>query len=191
MCYALKQISYWYIYDFLVDILFFPFCNYFMCISFFVDWYHFIYLESYTLERCYIFSGYPYSFTSTFPWCLCEMIYLECRSFVASWCTLLRWRYCFSLACLDEAFAISIGIPPLDKAIIFFLHHGLSQVLVIHFAYLVCLWTHLLGVCGKDMSCTLYLHYSRLCWCLMLIRILVFSSALPWLTHIDFGWAYS
>ena len=40
MCYALKQISYWYIYDFLVDILFFPFCNYFVCISFFVDWYH-------------------------------------------------------------------------------------------------------------------------------------------------------
>ena len=44
----------------------------------------------------------------------------------------------FYLACLDEAFAISIGILPLDKAIIFFLHHGLSQVLVIHFAYLVC-----------------------------------------------------
>ena len=35
--YAFKQISYWYIYDFLVDILFFPFCNYFVCISFFVD----------------------------------------------------------------------------------------------------------------------------------------------------------
>ena len=45
----------------------------------------------------------------------------------------------FSLACLDEAFAISIGIPPLDKAIIFFLHHGLSQGLVIHCAFLVCL----------------------------------------------------
>ena len=40
MCYALKKISYWYIYDYLVDILFFPFCNYFMCISFFMDWYH-------------------------------------------------------------------------------------------------------------------------------------------------------
>ena len=39
----------------------------------------------------------------------------------------------FSLACLDEAFAISIGIPPLGKAIILFLHHGLSQVLVIHY----------------------------------------------------------
>ena len=29
--------------------------------------------------------------------------------------------FLFSLACLDEAFAISIGIPPHDKAI-FFLH---------------------------------------------------------------------
>ena len=34
------------------------------------------------------------------------------------------------------------------------------------------------------MSCTLYLIYSRLCWCLILILILVFSSALTWLTHI-------
>ena len=40
----------------------------------------------------------------------------------------------FSLACLDEAFAISIGIPPLDKAIIVYLHHGLSQALVFYFA---------------------------------------------------------
>ena len=32
----------------------------------------------------------------------------------------------FPHACLDEAFAISIGIPPLDKAIILFLHHELS-----------------------------------------------------------------
>ena len=39
------------------------------------------------------------------------------------------------LACLDEAFAILIGIPSLNKAIIFFLHHGLSQVLVILFSY--------------------------------------------------------
>ena len=44
-----------------------------------------------------------------------------------------------SLACLDEAFAISIGIPPLDIAFTFYIHHGLSQVLVIHFAFLVCL----------------------------------------------------
>ena len=34
------------------------------------------------------------------------------------------------------------------------------------------------------MSCTLYLIYSRLCWCLILILILVLSSALTWLTHI-------
>ena len=44
----------------------------------------------------------------------------------------------FPHACLDEA-AILIGIPRLDEAFIFYLHHGLSQVLVIHFAFLVCL----------------------------------------------------
>jgi len=53
------------------------------------------------------------------------------------------------------------------------------------FCLLVSLWTHfLVCVCGNDMSCTLYLISSRLCWWVMLILILVFSSALPWLTHI-------
>ena len=36
---------------------------------------------------------------------------------------------CFPLACLDEAFAMSIGIPPLDNAIILYLRHGLSRAL--------------------------------------------------------------
>ena len=36
---------------------------------------------------------------------------------------------CFPPACLDEAFTMSIGIPPLDEAIFFFLHHGLTQAL--------------------------------------------------------------
>ena len=79
----------------------------------------------------------------------------------------------------------------LDKPIISYLHHGLSQALIFNLL-LVSLWTHLLDVCvtfllrvcGKDMSCTLYLIYSRLCWCLIHILILVFSSALTWLTHI-------
>ena len=43
----------------------------------------------------------------------------------------------FPHAYLYEAFAILIGIPRLDEAFIFYLHHGLSQVLVIHFAFLV------------------------------------------------------
>ena len=34
----------------------------------------------------------------------------------------------FPHACLDEAFAISIGIPCLDKAIIVYLHYGLSRL---------------------------------------------------------------
>ena len=39
----------------------------------------------------------------------------------------------FPHACLHEGFAISIGIPPPDKAIISYLHHGLSQALVFNF----------------------------------------------------------
>ena len=42
---------------------------------------------------------------------------------------LLCGEDCFPLACLDEAFTMSIGIPPLDEAIIPYLHHGLSQAL--------------------------------------------------------------
>ena len=37
----------------------------------------------------------------------------------------------FPHACLYEAFAILIGIPHLDKAFIFYLHHGLSQALLL------------------------------------------------------------
>jgi hypothetical protein len=52
---------------------------------------------------------------------------------------------CFPHACRDEAFASSIGIPPLDEAIIIYLHHGLSQALFFWCCYiLVSLWTHLL-----------------------------------------------
>ena len=51
---------------------------------------------------------------------------------------------------------------------------------------LVSLWTHLSVVCGNDRPCTVCLILSRLCWCLMLIHILVLSSAFPWLTHILF-----
>ena len=68
MCYAFRQISYWYIYDFLGDILFIPFCNNFVCTSFFVDWYHHdLHLPRilYTWEKLHIYLISP-SFTSTF-----------------------------------------------------------------------------------------------------------------------------
>ena len=35
-------------------------------------------------------------------------------------------------ACLYEAFPILIGIPRLDEAFIFYLHHGFSQALVLN-----------------------------------------------------------
>ena len=38
----------------------------------------------------------------------------------------------FPLAYLYEAFAILIGIPRLDEAFIFYLHHGLSQAYVLY-----------------------------------------------------------
>ena len=37
----------------------------------------------------------------------------------------------FPHAYLDEAFAILIGIPCLDEAFIFYLHHGSSQDLIV------------------------------------------------------------
>ena len=37
----------------------------------------------------------------------------------------------FPHACLYEAFAILIGIPRLDEVFIFYLHHGLSQALLL------------------------------------------------------------
>ena len=131
------------------------------------------------------------SFLSRPPCLSCYFFGGSVKAFALSACLIslhLDALFCggdyFPHAYLYEAFAILIGIPRLEEAFIFYLHRGLSQVLVIHFAFLVCLWTLLLGVCGEDMPCTLYLHYPRLCWCLMLIRTLVFSSALPWLTHI-------
>lgn len=52
----------------------------------------------------------------------------------------------FPHVCLDEGFAISIGIPPLDKVIIAYLHHGLSKHWFL-ICLLVSLLTHLLVVC--------------------------------------------
>ena len=115
------------------------------------------------------------------PWKLLPWVRVLYRCILMHSCVV---KIFFLMLVLTRLFAILIGIPRLDEAFAFYLHHGLSQILVIHFAYLVCLWTHLLGVCGEDMSCTMYLIYPRLCWCLMLILTLVFSSALPWLTHI-------
>ena len=110
-------------------------CNYFGCTSFFVDIYHhdFVYLEPYTLERNYISRWYPFFhvhlvFLMLFLWWLRESFCLECvSSIVASWCTLVCGEDYFPHAYLYEAFAILIGIPRLDEAFIFYLHHGLSQ----------------------------------------------------------------
>ena len=96
MWYALKQISYWYIYDFLLDILFLPFVN-ISCVhpSLWIDIILiFIYLESYTLERSYISSWYPLlsvhrCFPFLFLWWLREGFCLECRSYLIASCCIL------------------------------------------------------------------------------------------------------
>jgi len=145
MCYAFKQRSYWYIYDFLLDILFLRVVT-ISCVypSLWIDIIMiFIYVEPYTLERNYISRWYPFFhdhlvFLVLFLWWLREIICLECGSYiVASWCTLVWWRL-FS-SCLSwwgfrhvywyQQLVSTIGIPSLDEAIFFFLHHGLSQAL--------------------------------------------------------------
>ena len=166
-------------------------CNYFGCTSFFVDIYHhdFVYIEPYTLERNYISSWYPFFhvhlvFRMLFLWWLRESFCLECvSSIVASWCTLVCGEDYFPHAYLYEAFAIllvSLVLMRLSSSIFTTGCHKHRFFLCL----LVSLWTHLLVVCGNDRPCTVCLILSRLCWCLMLILILVFSSALPWLTHI-------
>ena len=166
-------------------------CNYFGCTSFFVDIYHhdFIYLEPYTFERNYISRWYPFFhvhlvFLMIFIWWLRESFCLECvSSIVASWCTLVCGEDYFPHAYLYEAFAILIGIPCLDGVFIFYLHQGCHKHRF-SICLLVSLWTHSLVVCGNDRPCTVCLILWRLYWCLMLFCTLVFSSALPWLTHI-------
>ena len=113
-----KQRSYWYFYDSRLDILFFS-CVTISCVhpSLWIDIIMiFIYLESYTLERSYIFNGYPNSFTSTFSF---SVYFLggSVKGFVLSadlislhLFALFCGEDCFPLACLDEAFAMSIGI---------------------------------------------------------------------------------
>ena len=112
-------------YDSRLDILFFS-CVTISCVhpSLWIDIIMiFIYLESYTLERSYIFSGYPNSFTSTFSFSI-YFLGGSVKGFVLSadlislhLVALFCGEDCFPLACLDEAFAISVGIPPLDEAI--------------------------------------------------------------------------
>ena len=77
-------------------------CNYSRCTSFFVDIYDhdFVYLESYTLERSCISRRYPFFHVHLvflfFLWWLHESFCLECVScLVASWCTLVWWRFFF------------------------------------------------------------------------------------------------
>ena len=97
----------------------------------------------------------------------------------------LAVKIIFPHACLDEGFGISIGIPPLLTRFLFPIFTMGCHKRWFLFCLLVSLWTHfLVCVCGNDMSCTLYLISSRLCWWVTLILILVFSSALPWLIHI-------
>lgn len=134
MCYAFKQRSYWYIYDFLLDILFLRVVT-ISCVypSLWIDIIMiFIYLEPYTLERNYISRWYPFFHD--------HLVFLVFISLVAPWnrlswvrilfpCILLHSfvvKIVFPHACLDEAFAMSIGIPPLDNAIINWYHQLVS-----------------------------------------------------------------
>ena len=67
MCYAFKQRSYWCIYDFLLDIMFFIFVP-ILCVHVYLWTYIFVigvYLETYTHENSYIFNWYSNSLVTT------------------------------------------------------------------------------------------------------------------------------
>ena len=137
MCYAFKQRSHWYILWLPFGYRIISFSNYFMCTSFFVD---IIYLESYTHERSYISSWYPYSFMSTISF-----------SFLYLWW--LRGSICCMSACITSLHLSALMFGEdycphacLDKPIISYLHYGLSQAFIFNLL-LVSLWTHLLDVC--------------------------------------------
>ena len=139
MCYAFKQISYWYIYDFLLDILFLRVVTilgvhpslqiYIIMIS---STQNLIHLR----EVAYLVD--ILSFTSTLS-LLCYFFGGSVKAFALSAYlislhldALLCGEDYFPHAYLYEAFAILIGIPRLDEAFIFYLHHGLSQAQVLY-----------------------------------------------------------
>ena len=147
MCYASKQISYWYMYDFLLDILFLRVVTilgvhpslqiYIIMIS---STQNLIHLR----EVAYLDD--ILSFRSTLSFFCFFFFGGSVKAFTLSAClislhldALLCGEDYFPNGYLYEAFAILIGIPRLDEAFIFYLHHGLSQVLVLHFEFLVCL----------------------------------------------------
>ena len=134
MCYASKQISYWYMYDFLLDILFLRVVTmsgvhpslqtYIIMIS---STQNLIHLREITSLDDIL------SFTSTLSF-LCYFFGGSVKAFALSACPLLQHLdalLCgedyFPHAYLYKVFAILIGIPRLDEAFIFYLHHGLSQ----------------------------------------------------------------
>ena len=134
MCYASKQIYYWYMYDFLVDILFLrvvtisgvhpSLYTYIIMIS---STQNIIHLREITSLDDIL------SFMSTLSF-LCYFFGVSVKAFDLSAClislhldALLCGEDYFPHAYLYEAFAILIGIPRLDEAFIFYLHHGLSQ----------------------------------------------------------------
>ena len=194
--------SHWYIYDFpfwISSVL--PSCNHFVCTSFFVDIYIIMivfYLESWSHERSYISNWYPLFFhvhrcISFFGFggnvkgfvLSAYLIFLHLgalfgREDYFSSC-LSWWGFChFQLvSLLLTRFLLPIFTMGCHKR--WFL-----------FCLLVSLWTHfLVCVCGNDMSCTLYLISSRLCWWAMLILILSLLKCFA-MTHTHyFGWAYS
>ena len=130
------------------------------------------------------------SFLSRPPCLSCYFFGGSVKAFALSAClislhldALLCGEAYFPHACLYKAFAILIGIPHLDEAFFYIFTMGCHKHRFF-ICLLVSLWTHLLVVCGNDRPCTMCLILSRLCWCLLLTLTLVFSSALPWLTHI-------
>ena len=177
-----------------MDILFFPFVtiscvhpSLWMYIIMIV-----IYLESYTREPSYISSWYPYFFHVH-----------HFILFLYLWW--LRGSICCMSACLTSLHLSALMFGEdccpracLDKPIISYLHHGLSQALIFNLL-LVSLWTHLLDVCVTFLTSCVWeghvLHLvSHLLKAMLMLNSHPYTSLLKCfdVTHTHhFGCAYS
>ena len=111
-----------------------------------------IYLESYTLERSCISSWYPLPSRPPFlshvislvaPWKCVPWVRVISRCISMHSCVV---KIFLLMLVLTRLFAILIGIPRLDEAFTFYLHHGLSQAWLL-FRFLVSVCILLLVVC--------------------------------------------
>ncbi len=201
-----KQRSYWYIYDFLLDILFLRVVT-ISCVypSLWIDIIMiFIYLEPYTLERNYISRWYPFFhdhlvFLVLFLWWLREIVCRECGSyFITSCCTLVWWRLFFLmlvLTRLSPCQLVSLLLTMLSSIGIINWYHSLSSPWLSQALLLLCFFCELVNPFAWCVWEGRVLHLvSHLFKTMLMLNAHPYISLLKCfaMTHTHrFGWAYS